>query len=64
MKSIEKHSEQQRSLVTGATSGIGLAFSKELAKQNRPVVVVARNAAKLKEVYYELAMVKTKLVQS
>jgi short-subunit dehydrogenase len=64
MKSIEKHSEQQRSLVTGATGGIGLAFSKELAKQNRPVVVVARNAAKLKEVYYELAMVKTKLVQS
>jgi short-subunit dehydrogenase len=64
MKSIEKHSEQQRSLVTIATSGIGLTFSKELAKQNRPVVLVARNAAKLKEVYDELAMLKTKLVQS
>jgi short-subunit dehydrogenase len=54
MKSIEKHSEQQWSLVTGATGGIGLAFSKELAKQNKPVVLVARNAAKLKAVSDEL----------
>jgi short-subunit dehydrogenase len=64
MKSIEKHSEQQGSLVTDAISGIGLAFSKELAKQNRSVVLVARNAAKLKETFNELAMVKTKLEHS
>jgi short-subunit dehydrogenase len=50
MESIEKHSEQQWSLVTGATSGIGVAFSKDLAKQNKPVILVARNAAKLKAV--------------
>jgi short-subunit dehydrogenase len=64
MKSIEKLSEQQGSLVTNAISGIDLAFSKELAKQNRAVVMVARNAAKLKEVFDELTMVKTKLEQS
>jgi short-subunit dehydrogenase len=64
MKSIEKHSEQQWSLVTGAISGIGLEFSKELAKQNRSEVLVARNAAKLKDVFDELAMVKTKLEHS
>jgi short-subunit dehydrogenase len=42
-------------LITGATSGIGLAYTKELAKQNKPVVLVARNEAKLKEVADELS---------
>ncbi|WP_157825585.1 SDR family NAD(P)-dependent oxidoreductase [Glaciecola sp. 33A] len=37
-------------MVTVATSGIGLAFAKELEKQNKPAVLVARNAAKLKAV--------------
>jgi short-subunit dehydrogenase len=50
MKTINTHNEQQWSLVTVATSGIGLAFAKELEKQNKPAVLVARNAAKLKAV--------------
>jgi diguanylate cyclase (GGDEF)-like protein len=41
-------------LITGATSGIGLAYTKELAKQNKPVVLVARSEARLKEVSGEL----------
>ena len=64
MKSIKRHSEQQWSLETGATSGIGLKFSKVLARQNRPVLLVARVAANLKEVSNELTMLKMKLAQS
>ena len=64
MKSIEKHSEQQWSLVTGATSVIGQVFGKELDKQNEPKVLVVRNAAKLKKFSDKLTMLKTKLAQS
>ena len=37
-------------LVTGATSGIGYAYAEELAKQKKPIILVARNQAKLSEI--------------
>lgn len=42
-------------LITGATSGIGLAFAKELAAEKRSIILVARNKDKLKEVSEKLA---------
>lgn len=41
-------------LVTGASSGIGLDLSRELAKNGHDVVLVARTAAKLQDVAGEL----------
>ena len=41
-------------LVTGASSGIGLDLSRELAKNGHDVVLAARTAAKLQEVAGEL----------
>lgn len=41
-------------LVTGASSGIGLDLSRELAKHSHDVVLVARTAAKLQEIAGEL----------
>src|SRR6476469_1934620 len=41
-------------LVTGASSGIGLDLSRELAKNGHDVVLVARTAPKLQEVASEL----------
>ena len=37
-------------LVTGASSGIGLSISKELAKREANLILVARSEDKLKEV--------------
>lgn len=41
-------------LVTGATSGIGLAFCRELAERGHDLVIVARRRAKLENVSDEL----------
>jgi len=41
-------------LVTGATSGIGLAFCRELAERGNDLVIVARRRAKLENVSDEL----------
>ena len=41
-------------LVTGASSGIGLAYAKELAKKNKRIILVARSESKLFEVTQDL----------
>ncbi|MFT6989018.1 MAG: hypothetical protein ACJASL_000984 [Paraglaciecola sp.] len=48
MKTIYKHNQQQCSLGSVATSRIGQASAKELGKHNKPMVLIADNAAKLK----------------
>ena len=42
-------------LVTGASSGIGLEFAREFAKNTIDVVLVARNEARLNEIAKELS---------
>lgn len=47
---MERNSSHSWALVTGASSGIGLAYAEALAKQCRSVILVARNEHKLNEV--------------
>lgn len=42
-------------LITGATSGIGLEFARQSARQGKTLVLVGRSAGKLEEVRKELA---------
>lgn len=52
-------------LVTGSTMCIGLAYAQALARQNKSLVLVARNESKLVEVARDLAQrykVSTKII--
>ncbi len=44
----------KKALVTGASSGIGLAFTRALAGENYRVTGVARNEEKLTRIFEEL----------
>ncbi len=50
----QAHNRQSWALVTGASGGIGLAYSEELAKKHQAIILVARNESKLKEVSDQL----------
>src|SRR5690606_35892884 len=49
---MEKHKE--RTLITGASSGIGLALAREFAKHGHPLVLTARVEPELEAVAQEL----------
>lgn len=48
------NSQSKKALVTGASSGIGRVFARDLAKEGYAVTCVARNEEKLKELVNEL----------
>lgn len=54
MKPAGRQARTKTALVTGASSGLGLEFSKLLARDGYNLVIVARDAAKLQQVADEL----------
>lgn len=52
---MKRHLNNLRAIVTGASSGIGLATSLELARQGVGVVVVARREDRLRELVEQIA---------
>jgi 3-hydroxy acid dehydrogenase / malonic semialdehyde reductase len=51
-------------LITGATSGIGLAIAQTFAKQNYGVIITGRRAERLKEIKLELEKLTTAPIQT
>jgi len=49
------HPNQAWTLITGASGGIGLAYSEELAKQKKSLILIARNEHKLNEISARLS---------
>lgn len=60
-----KHLKGKTALITGASSGIGEAFARELAKRGMNLVLTARSEEKLTSIAYELTTtygVKTHII--
>src|SRR3954471_20384740 len=47
---MKKENSEERVLVTGASSGIGLELAREFAKHNHPLVLTARVASELRDI--------------
>lgn len=54
-RELETQPENTFALITGASSGIGACFARELGRRRRNLVLVARREEKLKELAAELA---------
>jgi short-subunit dehydrogenase len=65
MKHLNHIKSSGWALVTGSTMGIGFSYAESLARQNKSLVLVARNEAKLTEVAQDLAQrydISTKII--